>query len=178
MRCCLRERVIARVLSAKLITAFICDFYSGVQRGPSFDVFDIRLLLCNELHWNPGYMSVVSNLVHRCPCKNFELRHPYVVNTCIYICHFQIWVDDWMLEGRSNNSPKFRRLGRKTGGDNDQGRTILRLEQLRWNKSMVQCCPWDLRRNGIEKLKDSLELKPIKKESTCQHSLALLRRRK
>ena len=35
----LLERVNARELSAKLITVFICDFYSGVQRGQSLSIF-------------------------------------------------------------------------------------------------------------------------------------------
>ena len=47
-------------------------------------MFDSRLLLCNKSHWNHGYTCLVSNLVHRCPCENFELRHPYAVNACIY----------------------------------------------------------------------------------------------
>ena len=34
-----REGVNARELSAKLITAFICDFFSGVKRGQSVSVF-------------------------------------------------------------------------------------------------------------------------------------------
>ena len=33
----------------------------------------------------------MSNLVHRCPCENFELRHPYVVKACIYI-HTHIYM--------------------------------------------------------------------------------------
>ena len=38
-RVLLLERVNARELSAKLITVFICDFYSGVQRGQSLSIF-------------------------------------------------------------------------------------------------------------------------------------------
>ena len=102
---CLLERELKRELSTKLITAFICDFYSGVQRGQSVSVvfstlvvfvllFDrlllgfcvllIILLLCIKSHWNHSYTCLVSNLVHPCPCENFELRHPYAVNACIY----------------------------------------------------------------------------------------------
>ena len=47
-------------------------------------MFDIRLLLCNKSHWNHGYTCLVSNFVHRRPWDNFELRHPYAVNACIY----------------------------------------------------------------------------------------------
>ena len=62
-----------------------------------FDVFDIRLLLCNKSHWNHGYTCLVANLVHRCPCKNFELRHPYVVKACIYI-HTHIYMYIYVVQ--------------------------------------------------------------------------------
>ena len=39
------ERAHAKELSAKLVTAFICDFYSGVQRGQSVSVFFALLVV-------------------------------------------------------------------------------------------------------------------------------------
>ena len=45
------ERAHAKELSAKLVTAFICDFYSGVQRGQSVSVF-FALLVVFVLSFN------------------------------------------------------------------------------------------------------------------------------
>ena len=51
----------------------------------------IRLLLCNKSHWNHGYTCLVSNLVHRCPCENFEFRLPTLQTPAFIHTHTHIY---------------------------------------------------------------------------------------